>query len=384
MKYTLDKKTRTLRCSFDNDIVDNTDLWGWYFGGISPADFEQVLSECAGQFDTLIPELNSNGGVVTAGMAIRSRLKQLAESGIKVEPIINGVAASIASIIAISGTAKPKMADGTYLMIHNPYTIAAGDYQDLLDMAETLKTMNDDLAQIYADFTGKTAEEMKNYMAHETWFSAKMALENGFSTPLPSGGAIYNKIENVSKTPYSSKFRNTPESIAAKWANRELPEPPAKQGVSMNELEQFLNANPAAKAEYDKLITAAKASAEPVPPAEPTEPTEPVAEPTDGANAKSKAWMVARSNAYPSSMKDLAQQVIEDKLDTGVFNAMIAAFDSNAEMVNSIKAQQVTAQNPATPLEQTPANASVKPGNIKSKADFESYLAAKKAEGAKA
>lgn len=121
--------------------------------------------------------LNSPGGDVFEGLAIYNALKK---SPAEVEVIVDGIAASIASIIALGGK-KVTMGEGSFIMIHNPWTIAMGDATQMKKTADILDKIGAELASIYARAMGKTVEECLKIMADETYWNADEALENAFA-----------------------------------------------------------------------------------------------------------------------------------------------------------------------------------------------------------
>lgn len=120
--------------------------------------------------------INSPGGDVFAGQAIYSMLKRCKS---EVIVYIDGLAASIASIVAMSGD-KIIMPKNAMMMIHKPWTITAGNANDMREEADTLDKIEESLISVYTDKTGLSAEEIKTLLEDETWLTASDALEKGF------------------------------------------------------------------------------------------------------------------------------------------------------------------------------------------------------------
>jgi len=143
--------------------------------GISARDF---LSE----FSAIAPErkvslsIQSPGGDVADGLAIYNAVKRHGNVHVRIE----GLAASMASVVAM-GAKTVTMPKNSYLMIHNPWTLAAGDAEGLAGVAETLGNMENMLAGIYADKTKLPFADIKAMMAKESWLSAEEAIELGFA-----------------------------------------------------------------------------------------------------------------------------------------------------------------------------------------------------------
>jgi len=119
--------------------------------------------------------IDSPGGVVHHGMAIYNNLKN---SGKNIHVFIDGMAASMGSVIAMAGD-KITMPDNALLMIHNPQGVQIGDAEAMRKEAELLDKIRGQIAQVYADRSGKTVDEIQSKMDAETWFTGKEALEFG-------------------------------------------------------------------------------------------------------------------------------------------------------------------------------------------------------------
>jgi ATP-dependent Clp endopeptidase proteolytic subunit ClpP len=123
----------------------------------------------------LTVRLNTVGGSVFDGLAIYNFLKSLPDVTVK----IDGLAASIGSIIAMAGK-RVEMAANGFLMIHNPSSWVDGEADDMRETADFLDKIRDSLVTTYAARTGKDAATVKKWMNEETWFSAQEAKDNGF------------------------------------------------------------------------------------------------------------------------------------------------------------------------------------------------------------
>ena len=146
----------------------------WSGGGVTAKNFQKELSAIkASQIDL---HINSPGGDVFDGITIYNLIKQHPAN---VTTYIDGLAASIASVIALSGD-KIYMAENALMMIHNPYGCICGDSLDMRDMADRLDKVRDSIAKAYISKTGKTQEEINALMDDETWMSADEAIELGF------------------------------------------------------------------------------------------------------------------------------------------------------------------------------------------------------------
>lgn len=129
-----------------------------------------------GDVDEVQVLLNSPGGDVVQGLGV---YYLLATHPAKVTVDIVGVAASMASAIAMAGD-RIRIAENGHLMLHDPWSVQGGNARELRKAADMLEGFGTSLARIYADRTGIADAEIKQLMAAETWFTAEEALERGF------------------------------------------------------------------------------------------------------------------------------------------------------------------------------------------------------------
>ncbi len=157
---------------------------GWF--GITASDFVQEL--IAIDTDTITLHLNSPGGEVFDGIAIYSVLRQHAA---KVHVIIDGMAASIASVIAMAGDTITITPHGT-MMVHDGMGLAIGNAAEHREMADLLDKISDNIASVYQGRAGGTVDEWRETMRATTWFNAEEALAAGLvdfiNTDAPASG----------------------------------------------------------------------------------------------------------------------------------------------------------------------------------------------------
>lgn len=118
--------------------------------------------------------INSMGGSVFEGIAIYNFLK-----GKDVEVFIDGVAASIASVVAMCGK-KVNMYSSSMMMIHNPWTFSDGDSNELIKQAEMLEQVKKSIISAYQEKTKKSKSDLEDMMNSETWLTAQEAKSQGF------------------------------------------------------------------------------------------------------------------------------------------------------------------------------------------------------------
>jgi ATP-dependent Clp endopeptidase proteolytic subunit ClpP len=188
-------------------IYDAIGMWA-----VTADDFVREI----GQIDakTIQLHINSPGGDVFDGLAIHNALKM---HPARVVVHVDGLAASIASIIALAGD-EVHMAKGSFFMIHNPFTIVAGDSRDMRKTADVLDKIGTTLASIYADATGQSIEEMQALMDDESWFNAADAKEIGFAT--------HTTEQEGAKARFDlSLYNKVPETLAVQADEPVTPEP---------------------------------------------------------------------------------------------------------------------------------------------------------------
>lgn len=144
--------------------------------GIDAASFVAELNDI--EADSLTVHINSVGGEVFQGFAIYQALK---DHDAEVTVLVDGLAASIASVIAMAGD-KVVMARNAEFMIHDGHCVAVGNSAELAKTVAMLDRVSDNIASVYAERTGVgTATEWRDYMRAETWYSAEEAVKAGLA-----------------------------------------------------------------------------------------------------------------------------------------------------------------------------------------------------------
>jgi ATP-dependent Clp protease protease subunit len=152
----------------------------------------------------------------------------------KVTVKISALAASAASVVAMAGN-KVLMSPVSYMVIHNPSTIAIGDTEEMRRAIATLDEIKEGIINAYEVKTGLLREEISDMMSRESCLNAKSAVELGFADGiLYAGGAV----EDAGKPMIFSRS-TVMNSILAKLP----PKPAAKGWVSISERSEWLNNN---------------------------------------------------------------------------------------------------------------------------------------------
>ena len=154
---------------------------GWWTGSgvVSARDFRDKLRECG----DVIVRINSPGGDVMAGAELYSALREHAQAGHSVEVHVTALAASAASVVAMAGT-RVLMSPAAYMMIHNPWSFAVGNADDMRQLADQLDAVAEGIIEAYRLKTGRTRAEIKEMLDAETYMSAPAAIKKGFADGL--------------------------------------------------------------------------------------------------------------------------------------------------------------------------------------------------------
>ena len=165
---------------------------------------------------TIAVRINSPGGSVFDGVAIYNALKRHPAA---VTTHVDGVAASIASIVALAGD-RVVMAKNATMMIHNPWSMAMGDAAELRKTADLLDKLRGTLLSTYADKSGQPDDVIAEAMDAETWYDADEAVAFGLADVIENYEAPIAQLAQFSPKALD-RFRHTPDRIAA--ALRERP-----------------------------------------------------------------------------------------------------------------------------------------------------------------
>lgn len=168
------------------DISDSS----WWGDEVTPKQFKADL-DALGDVAELDIYINSGGGDVFAGFAIYNMLKRHTA---KKTVYVDGLAASVASVIAMAGD-KIIMPENAMLMIHNAWAVAKGNKAKLRKIADEMDKIDGMLAGIYAARTGKPEADIVALLDAETWFTAQEAVGVGLADEVEASKKIAASIE---------------------------------------------------------------------------------------------------------------------------------------------------------------------------------------------
>ena len=198
--------------SADLFIYDEISSW-W---GIGQNEVREKLDRMS-DVQLINVHINSPGGDVFEAMGIYRALK---EHPATINVRVDGIAASAASFIAMSGDSVV-MASRSMMMIHDALSIMWGNAEEFRSEATILDKISGTIAGVYADRAGESVEHWRAQMLAETWYTDDEAVEAGLADSVDRDGS--NAIDNAFDL---SVFKNVP---TRRW------EPPSQASIEPDE-----------------------------------------------------------------------------------------------------------------------------------------------------
>lgn len=194
------------------------------FWGVTSGDFIRDLTEKDDGVSDVVVHFDTIGGDLFDGIAIHNTLRALGE---RCTARIDGACFSAGSVAAC-GAHRVEMADNAMLMIHNPWTITAGDSEELRKTADMMDKAAEGIVASYQHRALKVEDaELRRMINDTTWLTAAEALAHGFvDEVLGAGEPLAN---NASLGKILNRYRNVPEAarkLLAKDEPEPTPEPP--------------------------------------------------------------------------------------------------------------------------------------------------------------
>lgn len=175
----------------------------WWTGdGVAAKDFVEQLQQIP-QDRQIRLLINSVGGSVNDGLAIYNQLKLRRD---KVTARIDGLAASVASWLPLAARSV-EMPENAMFMIHDPFSMACGNADEMRKAADVLDKYKDVIVNIYTEKTGRSKKEISDKMAAETWFTGQEAKDFGLVDTVTPAIAISNSAHDL------SRFRRVPKAL---------------------------------------------------------------------------------------------------------------------------------------------------------------------------
>ncbi len=178
----------------------------WFADDITPAMFKEELFSGNGPITI---HLNSPGGDCIAASQIYTMLMDY-PGDVTIQ--IDGMAASAASVIAMAGT-RVTMSPTSLMMIHNPFTMAMGDTEEMRKAIQLLDEVKESIINAYQIKTGLSRARISHLMDGETWMNALKAKELGFCDEV-----LYTGAEDLPNDQAGFSFAR--KSAAASLMNR--------------------------------------------------------------------------------------------------------------------------------------------------------------------
>lgn len=234
MKAKAPKPYRILNATASEAEIRIYDEIAWY--AVNAEELAQELAQITAP--TIHLRVNSPGGSVFDGLAIYN---QLQAHPARVITHVDGIAASIASVIALAGD-EVHMAPGAFAMIHNPWSLVVGDAAAMRQEADVLDKVAGSLAGIYAARTGQSVDAMRALMDAETWWTGEDAKEAGYATHVAE---VPPATEAAAQARFDlSLFAKVPDVLraAASGAPRAVPDNPRDLEELLRDVCGFSNA----------------------------------------------------------------------------------------------------------------------------------------------
>jgi ATP-dependent protease ClpP protease subunit len=199
-----------------------------YFGD-SAKGFAKALNEL--DSDELTVHINSPGGDIFDGLAIYQAIK---DHPARVTVKVDGLAASIASVIAMAGD-ELVMAPKATMMIHDGWAMSVGNAGEFRKMADLLDKQSEIIASVYGDRSGQPADFWRDRMRDETWYNAQEALDAGLIDQI-EGQEKPKKEEAFDLGVFAHAGRDkAPEPVIKPEARKELKGEPGPELVDLPE-----------------------------------------------------------------------------------------------------------------------------------------------------
>ena len=204
-KFYSMKQSATNKASADINIYGPIVSYVWGDEEVSASTFKKELDDL-GDVKDINLYINSPGGSVFEGITIHN---MLVRHPANINVHIDGVAASIASVIAMAG--KIHMPKNSMLMIHNPWTFAMGNAKELRKQADDLDRIANSAIQTYLEKGGSKLNEDKllQMLDEETWLSAEEAFSYGLADEVGAESQIAACIDDE----IFKNYKNVPKAL---------------------------------------------------------------------------------------------------------------------------------------------------------------------------
>lgn len=197
-------------------------IYGEIGTDVSASDVVSELKSL--ETDTLTVRVNSPGGDVYEGLAIMNALRAHSAT---VTAVVEGLAASAASFIAVGGADRVVMRPTAELMIHDAMSFVGGNAAEMGRVVTDLERISNNLASVYATRGGGDPAEWRERMRAETWFSADEAVAAGLADAVEDG----RPVAALAASRFSNHFKFQ--------GRRDAPAPAIRKENSMAVIDSF-------------------------------------------------------------------------------------------------------------------------------------------------
>ncbi len=212
-RWIRDETTLERTLYLDGTIADES----WWGDEITPKLFRDELFSGEGDITIWV---NSPGGDVIAASQIYAMLVDYPHN---ITVKIDGIAASAASVVAMAGT-KVLMAPTALMMLHNPFTIAIGDSEEMQKAIDMLAEVKESIINAYQIKTNQSRVKISHWMDSETWMNANKAIELGFADGILE--------DEKRKTADDVVFAFSRRAVTNSLLDKIKPKSPAPSGVT--------------------------------------------------------------------------------------------------------------------------------------------------------
>lgn len=178
----------------------------WYGDSVTAASFVKEIA--ALDVTELTIRINSYGGSVTDGIAIYNAIKRHKAT---VTVAIDGIAASIASLIAMAGD-KIQIAENAMMMIHAPWGGLMGNAVEMRKYADMLDTWSQAMTSSYATKSGQPTDEILSLLTdgEDHWYTADECIALGFADETTAALALAASLDTAA---LAARFRSLPAAL---------------------------------------------------------------------------------------------------------------------------------------------------------------------------
>jgi HK97 family phage major capsid protein len=220
------------------------------YGEIAPGGAKQFIQDLQrlGDSEPITIRINSTGGDLFEGLTIANSISRRSAP---VTTQIDGLAASVASLIALAGN-PVRMVSNAMLMIHEPASTVAGNPEELQNMANTLDKLRETMITTYAAKTKLPREQIAQMLAQETWMDSAEALKFGFVDEVIEALKAAASINDFDLR----RFRNAPSDNQLLNQNTHMQTPTANNEQEIKaKVEELYKAKLNRDKEIDDIVT---------------------------------------------------------------------------------------------------------------------------------